>query len=714
MRRDDAGGGGGGGGFHELFDSVRRSISFRVGTAAHDEPPAAAASSSTSTAAGGFRERISNRLRRSRGMGLLGVAAKSPSPARRLLPPPPLSPPPPPPPPVAAASPSDGCGGVGGGGGEASGGGEENPPIRWRKGDLIGSGAFGQVYLGMDLDSGELLAVKQVLIGSSNATREKAQAHVRELEDEVRMLKNLSHPNIVRYIGTAREENTLNILLEFVPGGSIQSLLGRLGSFPEAFICSSGHQEVYETAFAWSGVFASQWNHTQGYKGKKISPGANILVDNKGCIKLADFGASKQVEKLATATAAKTMKGTPYWMAPEVIVGSGHNCSADIWSVGCTVIEMATGKPPWSLEYQEVSLLYYVGTTKSHPPIPEHLSPEAKDFLLKCLQKELEMRSAASDLLQHPFVTGGLENLCQLNHVAPKETSSNELPAYVMPPGDSDLSRPGKLRNMSSYKSSDTKPLWDMHCNDDEMCQFADKDDIPMVGSSFNPMSEPSDEWESKLDISPEQRFCHSKEFCGLAKHAESRISENDFTSPCEGSCEEDDEFTESKIKEFLDEKATDLKKLQTPLYEFYNTVNAGVSQGDIDVCRASNITNPQLPPQASKMVGGAALEPICVNVYNASPKSCARRFSRSSVESSHVLREIASPQLNKLADSVHDDIQDNASFSFLEIQRKWKEELDQELKREREMRSSGYGKAPSPSPKSRRLTGKRDRSPVY
>ena len=157
MRRDDAGGGGG---FHELFDSVRRSISFRAGAAAVDEPAASLSSSSSSAAAaggaaGGFRERIGNRLRRSRGMGLLGMAAKGASPTRRLLPPPSPSPPPP----VAAASASEGCGRVRG---EGSGGGEENPPIRWRKGDLIGSGAFGQVYLGMDLDSGELLAVKQV------------------------------------------------------------------------------------------------------------------------------------------------------------------------------------------------------------------------------------------------------------------------------------------------------------------------------------------------------------------------------------------------------------------------------------------------------------------------------------------------------------------------------------------------------------------------
>ncbi|KAK3123454.1 hypothetical protein QOZ80_8AG0631200 [Eleusine coracana subsp. coracana] len=694
MRRDESAGVSG---FHELFDNVCRSISFRPGGAALDEPASSSSSSFAAAAGtGGFRERISNGLRRSRGMALLRMSSKGPSPAARLLPPP--SPSPSPPPPVATVSDRSGGGsGAGGGGVE-----EENPPpIRWRKGDLIGSGAFGQVYLGMNLDSGELIAVKQVLIGSSNATREKAQAHVRELEDEVKMLKNLSHPNIVRYIGTAQEGNTLNILLEFVPGGSIQSLLMRLGSFPEAVIRKYTKQLLH----------GLEYLHRNGIIHRDIK-GANILVDNKGCIKLADFGASKQVEKLATATAAKTMKGTPYWMAPEVIVGSGHNCSADIWSVGCTVIEMATGKPPWSQEYQEVSLLYYVGTTKSHPPIPEHLSSEAKDFLLKCLQKEPEMRSDASDLLQHPFVTGGSEDFSQLNRAASKETPNNELPAYIVPNGDLDLNCAGKLRASNSYKSSYTRPLWDL--DKDDMCQFADNDDAPMVRSSFNPMLEPSDEWESKLDISPEQRISQSREFGGLAKLAESQMSGNDFTFQCEGSCEEDDEFTESKIKEFLDEKATDLKKLQTPLYEFYNTVNAGVSQGISDVCRESNIISPQLPPRAIKKVGvvGAAAEPICDILSNASPKSCARRFSRSSVENSRVLREIASPQLNKFEDKVPDDIQDNPSFSFSEIQRKWKEELDQELKREREMRLGGYGKAPSP--KGRRLTGKRDRNPVY
>ncbi|GJR63753.1 mitogen-activated protein kinase kinase kinase NPK1, partial [Tanacetum coccineum] len=77
--------------------------------------------------------------------------------------------------------------------------------------------------------------------------------------------------------------------------------------------------------------------------------GSNIIVDNKGCIELADFGASKKVVELATMTGAKSMKGTPYWMAPLVI-----DCFADIWSAGCTLIEMAIRKPPQSQQYQKL------------------------------------------------------------------------------------------------------------------------------------------------------------------------------------------------------------------------------------------------------------------------------------------------------------------------------------------------------------------------
>jgi mitogen-activated protein kinase kinase kinase len=121
--------------------------------------------------------------------------------------------------------------------------------------------------------------------------------------------------------------------------------------------------------------------------------GANILVDNKGCSKLADFGTPKKVVKLATISEASSMKSTPYWTAPELIRQMGHNWQADMWSVGCTVIEMATGKPPWSQQFPEVAALFHIGTTKSHPPIPERLSHQGKDFVFKCLQREPTLRT---------------------------------------------------------------------------------------------------------------------------------------------------------------------------------------------------------------------------------------------------------------------------------------------------------------------------------
>uniref|UniRef100_A0A0A9D7J6 Uncharacterized protein n=1 Tax=Arundo donax TaxID=35708 RepID=A0A0A9D7J6_ARUDO len=269
-------------------------------------------------------------------------------------------------------------------------------------------------------------------------------------------------------------------------------------------------------------------------------------------------------------------------------------------------------------------------------------------------------------------------------------------------PNSLGLNHSSNCSTINSNRSSKIKPLWEGNCDDDDMCEFADKDDYPAVGSSYNPMSEPFDNWESKFDISPEQNSHQSTEFGGLAKHAGSSITENDFTFPCGGSCEDDDVLTESKIKAFLEEKALDLKKLQTPLYEeFYNTVNAGSSQGADQTSKGKFTNSPKLPPRGksppSKIRGGGA-SPTCDNLNNTSPEICSKQFSKSSVERSRILREIASPQLNEFGDKSHPDVPDSPSISFAERQRRWKEELDQELERERVMRLAGCGKTPSPN----------------
>ncbi|KAG2395138.1 Mitogen-activated protein [Vigna angularis] len=566
------------------------------------------------------------------------------------------------------------------------------PPIRWRKGELIGCGAFGQVYVGMNIDSGELLAVKQVLIAASSASKEKAQAHIKELEEEVKLLKDLSHPNIVRYLGTVREEDTLNILLEFVPGGSISSLLGKFGAFPEAVIRTYTKQLL----------LGLEYLHKNGIMHRDIK-GANILVDNKGCIKLADFGASKQVVELATISGAKSMKGTPYWMAPEVILQTGHSFSADIWSVGCTVIEMATGKPPWSQQYQqEVAVLFHIGTTKSHPPIPDHLSAAAKDFLLKCLQKEPVLRSSASELLQVILQASLLD------------CASEVLCSSTVNPLD-----------------SGNKQLWGMSNDDDDMCVIDDKEEFSHNDvkykslmstdiESFNPMSDPSDDWGCKFDASSELEnrevnFVTDENYMPPDQSGDDK-GQPDFSFPGVPSLsEEDDELTESKIKAFLDEKALELKKLQTPLYEeFYNSLNTSCSP---NVDRTSDDTASRnflkLPPKSRSPNRVPISTPSKAIDNTGSPGSNGQSSSTVGHVNNHTSQDIPASPLNEWKGVIVDSQQQpsSPSLSFSERQRKWKEELDQELERKREMmRQAGMGGKTS-SPKDRALHRQRERT---
>ncbi|KAL5538346.1 hypothetical protein UlMin_045716 [Ulmus minor] len=564
------------------------------------------------------------------------------------------------------------------------------PPIRWRKGDLIGCGAFVSVYLSMNLDSGELIAVKQVLTAATTASKKKkAQARIKELEEEVKLLKNLNHPNIVGYLGTLRDEETVNILLEYVPGGSISSLLGKFGAFMEAVIRTYTKQLL----------LGLEYLHRNGIMHRDIK-GANILVDAKGCIKLADFGASKQVVELATMTGAKSTRGTPYWMAPEVILQTGHTFSADIWSVGCTVIEMATGKPPWSQQYQEVAALFYVGTTKSHPPNPEHISAEAKDFLLQCFQEEPNLRPAASELLQHPFVTGDsmesypvIHNPVMVSIVKLDYSYVVTLSFYllllndlfnkilfcsirkILKPLHSYMAKAwktckyynldrllmsleyfwlfnivalfdsSKFTNCSSLGSLQFSTVsahyWRANCTDDVMCQIDDDDFTLSSIKSFNPITEPSDEWECKFGGSSQ------RESNGISLDTDQQIhlpaccsgtysdGHKELSVPAGPSLyETDDELIGSKIRVFLDGKVlfffffflTFLKclvttsfnpchndtELQTPLYEdFFNSLNAAASPSYVDsTCDETTLRFLKLPPKSRSPSRGPIASP--------------------------------------------------------------------------------------------------------
>ncbi|VAI47697.1 unnamed protein product [Triticum turgidum subsp. durum] len=266
----------------------------------------------------------------------------------------------------------------------------ENPPSpgpRWKKGKLIGRGTFGHVYAGFNSDRGQMCAMKEVTLFSDDP---KSKESAKQLGQEISLLSRLQHPNIVRYYGSETVEDKLYIYLEFVSGGSIHKLLQEYGQFGEQAIRNYTKQILLGLAF----LHATNTVH-------RDIKGANILVDPKGRVKLADFGMAKHINGQQCPF---SLKGSPYWMAPEVIKNSsGCNLAVDIWSLGCTVLEMATSKPPWS-EYEGIAAMFKIGNSKELPPIPDHLSEEGKDFIRQCLQRDPSSRPTAVDLLQHSFV----------------------------------------------------------------------------------------------------------------------------------------------------------------------------------------------------------------------------------------------------------------------------------------------------------------------
>ncbi|EGV64468.1 Pkinase-domain-containing protein [Yamadazyma tenuis ATCC 10573] len=274
---------------------------------------------------------------------------------------------------------------------------EEDGPKNWLKGARIGSGSFGTVYLGMSPFTGELMAVKQVSL--NNSQPESQNLMVEALQHEMLLLKNLNHKNIVRYLGSSISEEHLNIFLEYVPGGSVQSMLMSYGPFEEPLIRNFIRQVLIGLTYL----------HGEDIIHRDIK-GANILIDIKGTVKISDFGISKKItnksddsnEPDKKTSRRASLQGSVYWMAPEVVKQTAYTKKADIWSVGCLIVEMFTGKHPFP-NFTQMQAIFKIGTHVS-PVIPEWCTPEAKEFLTKTFELEYENRPDAIDLLSKSFL----------------------------------------------------------------------------------------------------------------------------------------------------------------------------------------------------------------------------------------------------------------------------------------------------------------------
>ncbi|XP_051124023.1 mitogen-activated protein kinase kinase kinase 5-like [Andrographis paniculata] len=271
---------------------------------------------------------------------------------------------------------------------------------QWQKGRLIGRGTYGSVYIATHRETGATCAVKEVEVVPDDP---KCAESVKQLEQEMKFLGELKHQNIVQYYGCEKIEDRFCIYLEYVYPGSISKYVQEhCGAMTECIVRNFTRHILSGLAYL----------HSKMTVHRDIK-GANLLVDASGVVKLADFGLAKH---LVGHNIELSLKGTPHWMAPELLQAALRKDAnpelaygVDIWSVGCTIIEMLTGKPPWS-EYSGPQAMFNV--LKKSPTIPETLSAEGKDFLHWCFQRRPEDRPSALKLLEHPFMRSSKDQNC--------------------------------------------------------------------------------------------------------------------------------------------------------------------------------------------------------------------------------------------------------------------------------------------------------------
>uniref|UniRef100_A0A8D3BCB7 Mitogen-activated protein kinase kinase kinase kinase n=1 Tax=Scophthalmus maximus TaxID=52904 RepID=A0A8D3BCB7_SCOMX len=253
----------------------------------------------------------------------------------------------------------------------------------------IGSGTYGDVYKARNVNTGELAAIKVIKLepGEDFAV----------VQQEIIMMKDCKHSNIVAYFGSYLRRDKLWISMEYCGGGSLQDIYHVTGPLSES-------QIAYMSRETLQGLY---YLHNKGKMHRDIK-GANILLTDNGYVKLADFGVSAQIT--ATLAKRKSFIGTPYWMAPEVAAverKGGYNQLCDIWAVGITAIELAELQPPM-FDLHPMRALFLMTKSNFQPPkLKDKLkwTNNFHHFVKLALTKNPKKRPTAEKLLQHPFVS---------------------------------------------------------------------------------------------------------------------------------------------------------------------------------------------------------------------------------------------------------------------------------------------------------------------